>query len=90
MNKAELINAIAQKTGLSKMDSKKALEGFVTSVSGALASGNKVSLVGFGSFSVVQRAARKGINPATKTAISIPAKKAAKFKIGAELEQAIN
>lgn len=89
MNKADLINAIAEKGGLSKADSKKALDGFISAVSAALASGDKVSLVGFGSFSVSERAARTGINPATKKAIDIPAKKVAKFKAGAELTDAI-
>ncbi len=89
MNKAELINAMAEKAGLSKADSKKALDGFISAVSEALSSGDKVSLVGFGSFSVTERAARTGINPATKQTITIPAKKVAKFKAGAELADAI-
>ncbi|MDR3705790.1 MAG: HU family DNA-binding protein [Paludibacteraceae bacterium] len=89
MNKADLINAISEKAGLSKVDSKKALDGFIGAVSGALASGDKVSLVGFGSFSVSERAARTGINPATKKSINIPAKKVAKFKAGAELADVI-
>ncbi len=89
MNKAELINAMAEKAGLSKADSKKALDGFISAVSDALSSGDKVSLVGFGSFSVSERAARTGINPATKKSITIPAKKVAKFKAGAELADAI-
>lgn len=88
-NKADLINAIAEKAGLSKADSKKALDGFISAVTEALASGDKVSLVGFGSFSVSERAARTGINPATKKSIKIPAKKVAKFKAGAELADAI-
>ena len=90
MNKAELINAIAAESGLSKADSKKALEAFITSVSGALKDGDKVSLIGFGTFSVSVRAERTGINPSTKAAIKIPAKKVAKFKAGAELSDAIN
>jgi DNA-binding protein HU-beta len=89
MNKADLINAISENAGLSKADSKKALDGFISAVSGALASGDKVSLVGFGSFSVSERAARTGINPATKKSINIPAKKVAKFKAGAELADVI-
>lgn len=89
MNKAELINAISEKAGLSKVDSKKALDGFIGAVSDALAAGDKVSLVGFGSFSVAERSARIGINPATKKAIQIPAKKVAKFKAGAELADLI-
>jgi DNA-binding protein HU-beta len=89
MNKADLINAMADKAGLSKADSKKALDAFVEAVTGTLAKGDKVSLVGFGSFSVASRAARTGINPATKAAIQIPAKKVAKFKAGAELASAV-
>lgn len=85
MNKTELIDAIAEKSGLSKVDSKKALEAFVESVSGELKSGGKIALVGFGTFSISERSARKGINPRTKAAISIPAKKVVKFKPGADL-----
>jgi DNA-binding protein HU-beta len=85
MNKAELISAIAEKAGLTKADSKKALDGFIESVSEALKAGDKVSLIGFGSFGVTQKAARQGINPATKKQITIAAKKVVKFKPGAEL-----
>jgi len=85
MNKSELISAIAAESKLSKVDSKKALDAFVASVSKALKGGDKVALVGFGSFSVVKRSARTGINPATKKPIKIAAKKAVKFKAGAEL-----
>jgi DNA-binding protein HU-beta len=85
MNKAELISAIAEEAGLSKADSKKALDGFIKSVSEALKSGDKVSLIGFGSFSISEKAARQGINPATKKQITIAAKKVVKFKTGAEL-----
>ena len=90
MNKAELISAIAAESGLNKADSKKALDAFVSSVINALKSGDKVSLVGFGTFSVAERAARTGINPSTKKAIEIPAKKVAKFKAGAELSYAVD
>ncbi len=89
MNKAELINAIAEESGLSKADSKKALEAFVSSVTNALKDGGKISLVGFGTFSVSERAERTGINPSTKQTITIPAKKVAKFKAGAELSAAV-
>lgn len=85
MNKTELINAISDKSGLSKVDSKKALEAFIESVSEEMKKGSKVALVGFGTFSVTDKAARKGINPRTKEVIDIPAKKAIKFKAGAEL-----
>ena len=90
MNKADLINAIAAEAGLSKVDAKKALEAVVANISKALAAGDKVGLVGFGTFSVADRAARPGINPATKQPITIAAKKVAKFKAGAELSAAIN
>lgn len=89
MNKAELINAIAAESGLSKADSKKALDAFISTVSSTLKSGDKISLVGFGTFSVSERSERTGINPSTKAAIKIPAKKVAKFKAGAELAEAI-
>ncbi|KAB2829379.1 MAG: HU family DNA-binding protein [Bacteroidales bacterium] len=90
MNKAELINAIAEEAGLSKADAKKALDATVKAVSDALIAGDKVSLVGFGTFSVAERTARQGINPKTKQAITIEAKKVAKFKAGAELAAAVN
>jgi len=89
MNKTELINAIAAGAELSKADSKKALDAFIATVSKALKEGDKVALVGFGTFSVAERGARTGINPATKQPITIPAKKVAKFKAGAELADSI-
>ena len=89
MNKAELISAIAAESGLSKADSKKALEAFVSCVSQSLKDGDKVSLIGFGTFSVSERSERTGINPSTKATITIPAKKVAKCKAGAELSDAI-
>lgn len=85
MNKAELISAMAAEAGLSKADSKKALDAFVASVTKAMKDNDKVSLVGFGSFLVVERAARMGINPSTQKPIKIAAKKVVKFKPGAEL-----
>ncbi len=90
MNKAELINAIAAEAGLSKVDAKKALDATVKAVSSALVAGDKVSLIGFGTFSVAARSARQGINPKTKQTIKIAAKKVAKFKAGAELSAAVN
>ncbi len=85
MNKSELIEAVAAKAGLTKSAAKAAVEAFVESVGETLAKGDKLALVGFGTFSVSEKAARQGINPATKKAITIPAKKVAKFKAGAEL-----
>lgn len=85
MNKTELIAAIAEKSGLTKVDSKKALDAFIESVSEEMKKGGKVALVGFGTYSVVEKSARKGINPRTKAVINIPAKKSVKFKAGADL-----
>lgn len=89
MNKSDLINAMAAESGLSKADSKKALDALISAVSSALKEGDKVALVGFGTFSVAERGERTGINPATKQPITIPAKKVVKFKGGNELEGAI-
>ena len=90
MNKAELVEAIAAETKLTKVDAKKALDAFITSASKALKKGDRVALVGFGAFSVAKRAARTGRNPQTGKAIKIAAKKVAKFKAGAELKKAVN
>ncbi len=91
MNKTQLIDKIAEKSGLSKADSKKALDAFVASIGEALKNpqDGKVVLVGFGSFSVSERGERKGRNPATKQEIMIPAKKVIKFKAGSELEASL-
>ena len=86
MNKAELIDAIANETKFTKADSKKALDGFLKVTSGALKKGQRVALVGFGSFSVVKRSARTGRNPQTGKEIKIAAKKVVKFAPGAELK----
>lgn len=90
MNKAELIDAVAAETGLSKADSKRALDAFVKASTNALKSGERVALVGFGSFSVSGRAARTGRNPRTGTVIKIDAKKVVRFKPGNELSDAVN
>ena len=89
MNKTEFINAVAEKSGLSKIDAKKAVEAFVETVSNELKEGGKVALLGFGSFSVAEKSARKGVNPKTKQPIEIPARKTVKFKAGAELTEII-
>ena len=89
MNKTEFINAVAEKSGLSKTDAKKAVEAFVETVSNELKEGGKVALLGFGSFSVAEKSARKGINPKTKQPIEIPSRKSVKFKAGAELTEII-
>ena len=85
MNKSELVSAVAQKSGLSKVDSKKALDAVLESIDEELKNDGKVVLVGFGTFSVNERSARKGINPRTKEPIDIPAKKVVKFKAGSQL-----
>ncbi len=85
MNKTELVNAIAEKAGLTKVDAKNALDATLTSIADALKNDDKVALVGFGTFSVTEKAARTGINPRTKEKIEIPARKVVKFKAGADL-----
>ncbi len=85
MNKAQLIDAMAAASKLSKVDTKKALDAFVGETSKALKKGDRVALVGFGSFAVTKRAARKGRNPQTGKEIKIAAKKVVKFKAGSEL-----
>ena len=90
MNKTELIAAIAAKTGETKKDAEATLNAFVNVVSETLAKGDKVQLVGFGSFEVRKRAARKGRNPQTKEEIKIPASKAPVFKAGKALKDLVN
>ena len=89
MNKAQLIDAIADKANLTKADAKKALDAFVDATSDALKNGDRVALIGFGSFSVASRSARTGRNPQTGKAIQIGEKKVVKFKPGAELADSI-
>lgn len=89
MNKTELINKIAEKAGLSKVDSKKALEATLEAVKETMKKGDKLALVGFGTFKVEKRPARTGINPLTKKKIKIAAKKVVKFKAGADLAGAV-
>ena len=90
MNKAELVDAIAAVAGLTKADSKKAVDAFIQVTSETLKAGDRLALIGFGSFSVAQKAAKMGRNPQTGKQISIPAKKAIKFKAGSELTSSIN
>jgi DNA-binding protein HU-beta len=90
MNKGELIDAIANDAKLTKADAGRALDALITAVTKTLKEGDKVALVGFGSFSVSKRAARKGRNPQTGKEIKIAAKKVARFKAGAELAKAVN
>ncbi|MEE8371548.1 MAG: HU family DNA-binding protein [Sphingomonadales bacterium] len=90
MNKNDLISAVAGSTGLSKADSGRAVDGFLDAVRGALAGGEAVRLVGFGTFSVVARAATTGRNPRTGEKIAIPASNQPKFKAGKALKAAVN
>ena len=90
MNKAELVAAIAEKTELSKKDSEKALKAFIDVVTEELKKGEKIQLVGFGTFEVVERAAREGRNPQTGETMNIPASKAPKFKAGKALKDEVN
>lgn len=89
MNKAELIEAIASDAKMTKADAKRALDAFIGATTGALKTGDRVALVGFGSFSVTNRAARKGRNPQTGKEIKIAAKRVVKFKPGNDLSKAV-
>ncbi len=89
MNKAQLIDSIAGQAKLSKADAKRALDAFVDTTTGALKKGDRVALVGFGSFSVAQRNARTGRNPQTGQPITIRAKKVVKFKAGSDLADTV-
>ena len=90
MNKAELIDAVATSTGLSKSDSASAVESVFSNIISTLQRGGTVSLVGFGSFSVSPRSARMGRNPRTGETITISASRAPKFKAGKQLKDAVN
>ncbi|MBR4198369.1 MAG: HU family DNA-binding protein [Bacteroidales bacterium] len=85
MNKNDLVKAMAAKAGMTNVDAKKALEAFVNVTEETLKAGDKISLVGFGTFGIAERKARTGINPKTKAKIKIAAKKVVKFKPGANL-----
>jgi len=89
MNKAQLIDAIASGSGLTKADAKKALDAFIGATTASLKKGDRVALVGFGSFSVSKRSARTGRNPQSGKEIKIPAKNVVKFKAGSELSDAV-
>jgi DNA-binding protein HU-beta len=90
MNKSDLIDAIAGKSGLTKADAGRALDGFIQSVEDALKNGDSVALVGFGTFEVKERAERKGRNPQTGEEITIKAAKIPSFKAGKSLKDAVN
>ena len=89
MNKSELISVMAEKSSLTKKDCEAALDAFTAAVGDALKGGDKIQLVGFGTFEVRERAARTGLNPQTKETIEIPASKAPAFKPGKTLKDAI-
>ena len=89
MNKTELVAAIAEKAGISKKDADAAVAAFVATVTDAMKAGDKVSLIGFGTFEVKARAARTGINPMTKETIEIAASKVPAFKAGQALKNAV-
>jgi len=89
MNKSNLIDAMAKAAAITKVQAHSALNAFMASTQGALKKGDKVILVGFGTFSVTKRAARKGRNPQTGKEINIPAKKVVKFKAGSELTKKV-
>ncbi len=90
MNKSELVDNIAKKSSLSKKDSEKGLNAFLDTVRGALKKGDKVSLVGFGTFQVMKRKATTGVNPKTKEKLQIPAKKVAKLKFSDSINSMLN
>jgi DNA-binding protein HU-beta len=90
VTKAELISAVAEQSGLKKVEAEKAVAAFIASVTAALKGGDKLSLVGFGTFSTAKRAARKGQNPQTGKKIDIPAATIPKFKPGKTLKEAVN
>ena len=89
MNKTELVNAIAEQANLTKVQAKAARDATIDSISKALAEGDKVALIGFGTFAVTEKGARTGINPRTKETINIAARKVVKFKAGAELTEKV-
>ena len=90
MNKTDLVNQIAKKTGLTKTKSNEVIDAFVSSVTESLTEGEKVTLVGFGTFTTSKREARKGRNPTTGEVINIPGKTVARFKAGSELSKNVN
>ncbi|MCQ2344409.1 MAG: HU family DNA-binding protein [Paludibacteraceae bacterium] len=89
MNKTELISAMAEKAELTKVDAKRALDAMIEAIGEQMEKGESVSLLGFGTFMVVERPERQGLNPATKEKITIPARKAVKFKVGGTLAEKV-
>ena len=89
MNKAELVSEVSDETGISKRTAKNILDAITKTITGTLSQSEKVTLIGFGTFQVRQRKARKGINPQTGQTMQIPAKKVLKFKAGKELRESV-
>ncbi len=90
MTKVELVNAVAEKSGLTKKDSEKAVTAMLDGITGALAGGDSVSIVGFGTFEVKSRAARTGVNPRTKEPLQIEASQLPTFRAGKSLKEAVS
>lgn len=90
MKKVELVEAVAEKAGLTKADATRAIDATFEAITGALKQGDKVTLVGFGTFGVSERAAREGRNPKTGEAVQIAARKAVSFKAGSALKESVN
>ena len=90
MNKSELISSISSASGLTKTDSEKALNAFISTVYSSLKSGKEIRLIGFGTFSTSKRSATTAINPRTRQTVKVPARKVAKFKAGKSLQEAVN
>lgn len=90
MKKVELVEAVSKKAGLTKADAERAVSAFTDVVTEALVNGDKIPLVGFGTFSVTERAAREGRNPQTGAVVNIPARKGVNFKAGSALKEAVN
>jgi DNA-binding protein HU-beta len=90
MNKTDLVNSISEKTGLTKSKTSEVVDAFVSSITESLKNGEKVTLVGFGTFATIKKEARKGRNPKTGESIEIPSKTVAKFKAGSELSKSVN
>lgn len=90
MNKADLVKSVAEKSDMTRIDAEKALNALIESIEEALAQGDKIQLVGFGSFEVRERAARKGRNPQTKAEIEIKASKSPVFRVGKALKDMVN
>ena len=89
MNKADLVEEVASETGLTRKTSREAVDAIISAMTDSLAGGERVTLVGFGTFQVMERKARKGVNPQTRQAITIPAKKVPKFVAGKGLRKAV-